>query len=91
MELWLLISLIVFGVISLTILILLISMSSIDPLEYGITINSITKTIGKDVYDNGRYFIGPFQSFIKFPASLQTIEFSDSKKANVIFFIKIIV
>lgn len=84
MELWAIISLIVCVVISLVILILLLSMDSIDPLEYGITINKITKNIGTDVYENGRYIIGPFNNFIRYPANLVTIEFSDNRRANVI-------
>jgi len=72
------------AIISLVVLILLLSMDSIDPLEYGITINKITKNIGKEVYENGRYIIGPFNNFIRFPANLVTIEFSDNRKASVI-------
>jgi len=72
------------AVISLVVLFLLISMDSIDPLQYGITINKITKNIGKDVYENGRYIIGPFTNFIRYPANLVTIEFSDNRQANVI-------
>ena len=84
MELVWIIALCACGVISLVVLILLLSMDTIDPLEYGITINKITKTIGKEVYENGRYIIGPFNNFIRYPANLVTIEFSDNRKANVI-------
>jgi len=72
------------AIISLVVLFLLLSMDTIDPLQYGITINKITKNIGKDVYENGRYIIGPFNNFIRYPANLVTIEFSDSRKASVI-------
>jgi len=71
------------AIVSLVLLILILSMDTIDPLEYGITINKITKNIGKEVFENGRYIIGPFNNFIRFPAYLVTIEFSDNKKANV--------
>lgn len=62
-------------------LILLISMSSLEPLEYGITYNKFTKKIGKDIYESGRYMIGPFQAFIVYPANLVTIEFSNNRNA----------
>jgi hypothetical protein len=83
MELIWIITISACSVISLVMVILLLSMDTVDPLEYGITINKITKNIGTDVYENGRYIIGPFKSFIKYPANLVTIEFSDSRKANV--------
>lgn len=71
------------AIISLVVLILLLSMDTIDPLQYGITINKITKNIGQDVYENGRYIIGPFNNFIRYPANLVTIEFSNNRQANV--------
>ena len=83
MELIKIIAIAACAIISLVVLILLLSMDTIDPLEYGITINKITKNIGKEVYGNGRYIIGPFNSFIRYPANLVTIEFSDNRKANV--------
>jgi hypothetical protein len=64
--------------------ILLLSMDSIEPLEYGITYNKFTKTAGTKVFDSGRYIIGPWYSFITYPANLVTIEFSDSRKAIVL-------
>ena len=63
-------------------LILLISMDSLEPLEYGITYNKFTKTVGTEIYDSGRYIIGPWMSFITYPANLVTIEFSDSRRAT---------
>lgn len=88
MELWATISLGICVLLSLIILILILSMDTIDPLQYGITINKITKTIGTEVYDNGRYIIGPFRNFIRYPANLVTIEFSDNRGANVYKLIK---
>jgi regulator of protease activity HflC (stomatin/prohibitin superfamily) len=57
-------------------------MDTIDPLQYGITINKISKSIGTETYENGRYIIGPFNSFIRYPANLVTYEFSDSRTAD---------
>jgi hypothetical protein len=58
-------------------------MDTIDPLQMGLTLNTISKTIGKETYSSGRYIIGPFTSFIRYPANLVTVEFSDSRKADV--------
>jgi len=74
--------LIVCIVLSLTMILLLISMDTLEPLQYGITYNKITKTIGQDVYSSGRYLIGPTKGFIVYPANLVTIEFSDARGAN---------
>jgi len=63
-------------------LIVLISMDSLEPLQYGITYNKITKTIGTEVYESGRYIIGPTKGFFVYPANLVTIEFSDSRRAT---------
>jgi regulator of protease activity HflC (stomatin/prohibitin superfamily) len=57
-------------------------MDSLEPLQYGITVNKITKTIGTEVYESGRYLIGPFKSFLVYPANLVTIEFSDARTAT---------
>lgn len=83
METCSLILIIICIIISLTILILLLSLGTVDPLQYGITMNIISKEIGKETYTNGRYLIGPFNSFIHYPANLVTVEFSDSKTADV--------
>lgn len=56
-------------------------MATIEPLHYGITYDIISKNVGKEVYDNGRYFISPFKSFIIYPANYITIEFSDNRRA----------
>ena len=62
--------------------ILLFSIDSLEPLEVGITYNKITKTIGTETFESGRYVIGPFKSFLVYPANLVTIEFSDSRGAT---------
>lgn len=62
---------------------LLLSLDSLEPLQYGITYNKFSKKIGTKVYESGRHMIGPFQSFVVYPANLVTVEFSSTKKANV--------
>lgn len=68
-------------ILILSIIILFISLDSIEPLEYGITYNIFTKTIGTDVYSSGRYIIGPIKHFIIYPANLITVEFSNNQFA----------
>lgn len=70
---WLLVALIV----------ALLSIGTIEPIEYGISYNAITKSINKDtVYPGGWYFIGPFNSFITFPATSVNIDYSDFEGAQ---------
>lgn len=61
---------------------LLISMDCVEPLEYGLPYNTLTKNVGTTVYESGRYILNPFKSFLIYPANLVTIEFSDSKTAT---------
>jgi regulator of protease activity HflC (stomatin/prohibitin superfamily) len=82
MEKCSLILIVVCIVVTLTVLILLLSMDTIDPLQYGITLNKISKAVGTETFENGRYIIGPFNSFIRYPANLVTVEFSDSRTAD---------
>jgi regulator of protease activity HflC (stomatin/prohibitin superfamily) len=69
-------------VVFLLFIILLLSIDSLEPLEVGITYNKITKSIGTETYESGRYLIGPFKSFLVYPSNLVTIEFSDSRGAT---------
>lgn len=57
-------------------------MDCVEPLEYGLPYNRLTKNIGTEVYDSGRYILNPFKSFLIYPANLVTIEFSNSKGAT---------
>jgi regulator of protease activity HflC (stomatin/prohibitin superfamily) len=82
MELGAIICLVACIVISLTVILLLVSMDSLEPLQLGITVDKITKNIGTEVYESGRYLIGPFKSFLIYPQHLVSIEFSDSRTAT---------
>jgi len=54
-----------------------LSTAAVPPLMYGIKLNSLDKTADTEhVYESGRYLVCPWQSFLLFPASLQTIEFT---------------
>ena len=70
---WLLVALIV----------MLMSIGTVEPIEYGIVYNAITKSVNADtVYPGGWYFIGPVMSFITFPSTLVNIDFSEYPDAQ---------
>lgn len=55
----------------------LMSLGTIEPLTVGISYNSFNKAADTNkMYGPGRHLIGPFNKFLIFPASLQTIEFT---------------
>eukprot|EP00927_Polykrikos_kofoidii_P057512 TRINITY_DN51652_c0_g1_i1.p1 TRINITY_DN51652_c0_g1~~TRINITY_DN51652_c0_g1_i1.p1 ORF type:complete len:369 (-),score=61.19 TRINITY_DN51652_c0_g1_i1:168-1181(-) len=57
---------------------IIFSLGTVPPLHYGITVNQINKNADTEtVYGPGRHLISPFKSFILFPASIKTIEFTD--------------
>jgi len=59
------------------------SVGTVEPIEYGIVYNSITKTVNTEhVYKGGWYFIGPIQSFFVFPSTLVNIDFTTWKSAD---------
>jgi regulator of protease activity HflC (stomatin/prohibitin superfamily) len=55
----------------------LASIGQVDQNEYGLVMNWVTKRIGDRVYRGGTHFIGFWNYFVRFPATVQTIEFSD--------------
>lgn len=67
----------------LLVILLLLSMDSLEPLQYGLTYNKFNKFVGSEVFESGRYLIGPFKSFIVYPSNLITVEFSTNRNANV--------
>lgn len=58
--------------------VLLLSIGTVEPIEYGILYNAVTKTVNSDtVYPGGWYFVGPLNSFITFASTKQNIDFTD--------------
>jgi len=53
------------------------SIGQVDQNEYGLILNWVTKTIGNEVYHGGTHLIGFWNTFVVFPATIQTIEFSE--------------
>jgi hypothetical protein len=50
---------------------------SVEIAEYGLLENLLTRKVEKEPYLSGRYWIGPWCRFIRFPAIVKTIQFSD--------------
>jgi regulator of protease activity HflC (stomatin/prohibitin superfamily) len=63
--------------------ILLVSgFSSLEATEFGLNYSWMFKTISPEVEENGIHFLGVGHSFIRFPKTVQTIEFSYERTAN---------
>ena len=70
-------------VLALGIILLAVSWDTVEPIEFGLKCNSITKSCNpQNVFLGGRYLVGPFNYFINFPSTLQTIEFSSYKHSK---------
>ena len=65
-----------------TIVILAGSIKTLQVNWYGVDYSAITKTINPTVYTSGIHFVGFGHSFIEYPATIQTLEFSDGDKAS---------
>ena len=63
-------------------LLIIFGFATLEATEFGLNYSWISKTISPQVKENGLYFIGIGHSFIKFPKTVQTIEFSNTKTAN---------
>ena len=63
-------------------LLILFGFAALEATEFGLNYSWISKSISPNIKENGLYFIGIGHSFIKFPKTVQTIEFSNSKTAN---------
>ena len=59
-----------------SIILIVLSFSSLQPVEYGLNFNAITMSLENTTYDAaGLYFLGFGHWFIRFPRIIQTIEF----------------
>jgi hypothetical protein len=76
--------LICIGIVALAAIIIFATMwHSVEPTEYGMSYNSITKKVNAEhVYDGGLYFLGFFKHFVKFPRVVNHLEFSSMRTAN---------
>lgn len=63
-------------------IIIALSFDSIEYTEYGLDYSSVSKTVGKTPFLGGIYLLGVGHSFIKFPRTVQTIDFSNSQGSD---------
>lgn len=59
-----------------------ISYSILSPLEAGVKMNTLSQSIDDKFFSQGRHYIGPLHKFIRYPTTLQTIEFGKGADAN---------
>jgi len=58
-----------------------VSLQAVPPLHYGIRYNSLGKYAELEtVYTPGRHFIGPWNSFLLFPATVKSVEFTSERR-----------
>lgn len=60
----------------------LMSLGAVEPNEYGLVFNWITKSIRPTVHHGGMHMIGFWNEFVAFPATVQTVEFSSEGVAQ---------
>jgi len=71
------------GIIASVVLVIIVlgvlSLDYVEQNEYGLIYNWVTKRIGKRVYHGGTHPIGFWNKFVVFPATVQSIEFSNRR------------
>ena len=58
------------------------SFSSLDAFEYGLDYSGITKSLDSSVYTSGYHFLGFGHTFLRYPSTVQSMEFSNDRNAN---------
>lgn len=59
------------------------SLGSLMPLQYGLTMNWVTRSVNLEtVHHGGRHLIGPWNQFIAFPSTVVTISFAEGFGGN---------
>jgi len=53
--------------------------ANVEVTEYALNYSLVSRKVDPKTYGSGRYWIGPFNYFVRFPAVVQTIQFSDSQ------------
>lgn len=74
--------LLVAGCLAIISTLVLVNVDQVEQNEYGLVFNWVTKSIGKEVFHGGTHFIGAWNTFVTFPATVQTIEFSERLGRN---------
>lgn len=66
------------------VILVFMSFASLDATEIGLDYSSITKSVDPMIYQSGYHFIGFGHKFIKFPSTVQSMEFStDSRRPAI--------
>lgn len=65
-----------------SLLVFILGFASVEVTEYGLNYSLVYRKVEKKTYGAGRYWIGPLNFFVKFPATVTTIQFSDSNMQN---------
>jgi hypothetical protein len=60
-------------------IVILGGLKSVEVTEYGLEVSMVTRKVNKNPYLSGRYWIGPWSYFIKFPAVVKTVQFSEAR------------
>ena len=58
------------------------SYATLDAQELGLDYSGITKTISPTTYTSGYHLLGFGHSFIRYPSTVQIMEFSNERSAN---------
>lgn len=56
----------------------LFGVANVEMTEYALNYSLLTRRVENKTYGPGRYFIGPFNYFVRFPSTVTTIAFADS-------------
>lgn len=72
----------IFAALAVAVLALICSFDSLEPVQYGMRYNAITKQVDEDVYHGGLHLVGFWSSFIRFPSTVTNIEFSKDRRSN---------
>jgi len=65
------------SVLIVVVVLIATSFSSLEYTELGLNYSFLGSSVENKGYGSGLYCLGPFHSFVKFPSTVQTIQFSD--------------
>jgi len=72
------------GCILVTIILVVVScVASLAPNEFGMTKNIFSGRVGYEVHRGGIHLVGPMKTFVRFPATQVTVQFSQRSQPNL--------
>jgi len=57
----------------------ILGFGNVEITEFALNYSLLTRKVERKTYTSGRYWISPFNYFVKFPAIVRTVQFSDSQ------------